>query len=48
MHCHSVTCITVVPYPFLPADSFPARIAIYAGATFFAYAAFKVINGLHA
>ncbi|KAJ9102343.1 hypothetical protein QFC21_002743 [Naganishia friedmannii] len=36
------------PYPFLPADSFPARIAIYAGATFFAYAAFKLINGLHA
>jgi hypothetical protein len=37
-----------VPYPFLPSDSFGARIVIYIGATGFAYVAFKFLNGLHA
>ncbi|KAI5453096.1 hypothetical protein NCC49_006125 [Naganishia albida] len=36
------------PYPFLPSDSFGARLAIYVGATGFAYLAFKFLNGLHA
>lgn len=35
------------PYPFLPLDSLPTRVAIYIGSTFFAFGAFKVINGLH-
>ncbi|KAH8078248.1 hypothetical protein HD553DRAFT_353048 [Filobasidium floriforme] len=35
------------PYPFLPAASMPIRLAIYVGGTIFAYASFKVLNGLH-
>ncbi|KAJ9092621.1 hypothetical protein QFC19_008659 [Naganishia cerealis] len=45
---HCATYNDRFPYPFLPSDSFPGRIAIYAGGTFFAYVAFKIINGLHA
>jgi hypothetical protein len=29
------------------ADSMPIRLAIYVGGTIFAYASFKVLNGLH-